>query len=184
MEVNVKRCKFHPLIGKIPWKRSRPPTPGFLPGKSYAQRSLGGYGPWSHKSVRQDWAHTTIHCILKSPSVSKLLAFISLRLDYKIMINIFMSGLQFSDGSKYCPKKEITGGQNSRKAIWQELLKTKLLCKVIIFEDLCPVIINKCAPSKGSLFNWKVLGKFISVCSFPFSHSKYWKSVWIAKNEP
>ena len=124
------------------------------------------------------------HYILKSPAVSKLLAFISLRSDYKIMINIFMSGLQFSVESKYCPKKEITGGQNSRKAIWQELLKTKLLCKVIIFEDLCPVIINKCAPSKGSLFNWKVLGKFISVCSFPFSHSKYWKSVWIAKNEP
>ena len=60
---------------------------------------------------------TTIHYILKSPAASKLLAFISLRSDYKIMINIFMSGLQFSVGSKYCPKKEITGGQNSRKAI-------------------------------------------------------------------
>ena len=144
----------------------------------------GGLSFMGSQKCQTGLSPTTIHYILKSPAASKLLAFISLRSDYKIMINIFMSGLQFSVESKYCPKKEITGGQNSRKAIWQELLKTKLLCKVIIFEDLCSVIINKCAPSKGSLFNWKVLGKFISVCSFPFSHSKYWKSVWIAKNEP
>ena len=89
MEVNVKRCKFHPSVGKIPWKRSWQPTPGYLPGKSYAQRSLAGYGPWGHKRVRQDWAYATILCILKSPAVSMLLAFISLRSDYKIMINIF-----------------------------------------------------------------------------------------------
>ena len=32
-----------------PWKRKWQPTPARLPGKSHGQRSLVGYGPWSHK---------------------------------------------------------------------------------------------------------------------------------------
>jgi len=39
-----RRCRFDPWVGKIPWRRAWPPsTPVFLPGKSYAQRSLVGY---------------------------------------------------------------------------------------------------------------------------------------------
>ena len=30
-------------------RRKRQPTPIFLPGKPYGQRSLTGYGPWDHK---------------------------------------------------------------------------------------------------------------------------------------
>jgi len=36
------------------WRRKWQPTPIFLPGKSHGQRSLVGYGPWSHKRVRHD----------------------------------------------------------------------------------------------------------------------------------
>ena len=36
-------------IGKIPWRREWKPTPVFLPGESYGQRSLEGYRPWGHK---------------------------------------------------------------------------------------------------------------------------------------
>ena len=32
-------------VGKIPWKRARPPTPVFLPGESHGQKSLVGYSP-------------------------------------------------------------------------------------------------------------------------------------------
>ena len=35
-----------------PWRRAWKPTPVFLPGKSYGQRSLEGYSPWGHKKVR------------------------------------------------------------------------------------------------------------------------------------
>ena len=35
---------------KIPWRRKWQPIQIFLPGKSYAQRSLVGYGPWVTKS--------------------------------------------------------------------------------------------------------------------------------------
>ena len=49
------RCQYrkrglNPWVRKIPWKRQRPPTPVFLPGKSHGQRSALGY------RVRHDWA--------------------------------------------------------------------------------------------------------------------------------
>ena len=45
------QCKFHPCIGKIPWRRKWQPTPVILPGESHRQRSLAGYGPWGHKEL-------------------------------------------------------------------------------------------------------------------------------------
>ena len=39
---------------KIPWRREWLPTSVFLPGKSHGQRSLGGYHPCGHKTVRHD----------------------------------------------------------------------------------------------------------------------------------
>ena len=38
-----------PWVRKIPWKNKWQPTSIFLPGKSYGQRSLVGYGPWGSK---------------------------------------------------------------------------------------------------------------------------------------
>ena len=59
-----RRCKrpgFNPWVGKIPWKRKWQPTPVFLPGESYGQRSLVGYNPWGHKSWTQlKWLSTYI----------------------------------------------------------------------------------------------------------------------------
>ena len=40
-----KRCGFNPWVGKMPWRRTWQPTPGFLPGKSHGQRSLVNYHP-------------------------------------------------------------------------------------------------------------------------------------------
>ena len=40
---------------KIPWRRKWQPTPVFLPGKLYGQRSLEGYSPWCHR-VRHNLA--------------------------------------------------------------------------------------------------------------------------------
>ena len=39
------RWGFDPWVRTIPWKRTWQPTPVFLPGKSYGQKSLAGYGP-------------------------------------------------------------------------------------------------------------------------------------------
>ena len=38
-----------PGSGRSPWRRKRQPTPIFLPGKFYGQRSLTGYSPWGRK---------------------------------------------------------------------------------------------------------------------------------------
>ena len=40
-----KRHSFNPWVGKIHWRRAWLPTPVFLPGDSYGQRSLGRYNP-------------------------------------------------------------------------------------------------------------------------------------------
>ena len=36
-----RRPRFHPWVGKIPWRREWQPTPVFLPGEFHGQRSLG-----------------------------------------------------------------------------------------------------------------------------------------------
>ena len=47
----TRRCSFDPWVRKIPWRRKWQPTPVFLPGKSYGQRSLEGYSPWGRKEL-------------------------------------------------------------------------------------------------------------------------------------
>ena len=53
---------FHAWVGKIPWEKKWQPTPVFLPGKSYGQRSLMGYNPWGHKEL--DMSERLTHTLL------------------------------------------------------------------------------------------------------------------------
>jgi len=46
--------RFDPRVRKILWRRKWQLAPVFLPGKFHAQRSLAGYSPWGHKTVRFD----------------------------------------------------------------------------------------------------------------------------------
>ena len=41
-------------VGSIPGSGGSPGETGFLPGKSYGQRSQTGYSPWGCKRVGQD----------------------------------------------------------------------------------------------------------------------------------
>ena len=59
-----KRPGFDTWVGKIPWRRAWQPTPVFLPGESYGQRSLAGYSPWGcRESDTTEWhsMHTHTH---------------------------------------------------------------------------------------------------------------------------
>ena len=47
--VDVKRFRFDPWVGKIPYRRAWQPALVFLPGESHGQRSLAGSGPCSCK---------------------------------------------------------------------------------------------------------------------------------------
>ena len=40
-----------PWVAKIPWRRKWPPTPVFLPGKSYGQRNMEGCSPWGRREL-------------------------------------------------------------------------------------------------------------------------------------
>ena len=42
------RPGFDSRVGKIPWRRKWQPTPVFLPGEFYGQRSVASYSPWGH----------------------------------------------------------------------------------------------------------------------------------------
>ena len=48
--------RFDRWVGKVPWGMKWPPTPVFLPGKSYGQKSLVGYSPWGRQRVEHDLA--------------------------------------------------------------------------------------------------------------------------------
>ena len=44
-----ERCRFHPWVRKIPWRKAWQPTPVFFPGESHGQRTLMCYSPSGHK---------------------------------------------------------------------------------------------------------------------------------------
>ena len=46
-----RRSRLDPWVRKIPRRRKWQPTPVFLPGKFYGQRSLVGYSPWGRKDL-------------------------------------------------------------------------------------------------------------------------------------
>ena len=47
--LQCRRPGLDPWAGKIPWRRTWPPTPVFLPGECYGQRSLVGCSPRGHR---------------------------------------------------------------------------------------------------------------------------------------
>ena len=47
----LKRHRFDPWVGKIPWRRGRQLMPVFLPGESHGQKSLAGYSPWGREEL-------------------------------------------------------------------------------------------------------------------------------------
>ena len=57
-----KRCRFHPWVRKIPWRRAWQRMSVFLPGESHGQRSLVGFSPEDHKeSVKRLSLHAYMY---------------------------------------------------------------------------------------------------------------------------
>ena len=58
------RPRFHPWVGKIPWRRKQQPALVFSPGKSHGWRSLAAYSPWGCKeSDTTERLHFHLHKI-------------------------------------------------------------------------------------------------------------------------
>ena len=69
--LQCRRPRFNPWLGKIPWRREWLPTPVFLPGEFYGQKSLVGYSPWSHKESDMAERLTQTHGQTDNSLVSK-----------------------------------------------------------------------------------------------------------------
>ena len=58
-----RRHRFHPWVGKIPWRRAWQPSLVFLPGESSWTEEIGGLQSVGSQRVRYNWrgrAHTEI----------------------------------------------------------------------------------------------------------------------------
>ena len=51
IRLQCRRCKFGPLVGKIPWRKEMATQSSILAWKNP--------NPWSHKRVRHDWVTKT-----------------------------------------------------------------------------------------------------------------------------
>ena len=49
--LQCRRSGFNPWVRKVPWRREWLPTPVFLSGEFYGQRSLAGYNPQGHREA-------------------------------------------------------------------------------------------------------------------------------------
>ena len=77
-----RRCRFNPWVGKISWSRKWQPTPVFLPGESYGQKSLVGYRLGSQR-VRRNWSDLPCtHLSRGEPWVLYHIDFRSTRMDF------------------------------------------------------------------------------------------------------
>ena len=49
--MRLELCRFHPWVGKIPWRWKWQPTSVLLPGEFHGQRSLASYSSWGCKEL-------------------------------------------------------------------------------------------------------------------------------------
>ena len=65
-----RRLRFHPWVGKIPWRRKWPPTPVLLPGEPHGHCGLQSIGSQSPVWLG-DWVYTNASSELNSNSTSQ-----------------------------------------------------------------------------------------------------------------
>ena len=64
----MRETQVQPLGLEEPWRSEWLPTPVFLPGESYGQRSLVGYSPWGCKELDTNERLTHTQCVYLNPS--------------------------------------------------------------------------------------------------------------------
>ena len=88
----LKRLRFNPWVGKIPWRRAWQPTPAFLPGESHGQRSLAGYSPRGH--TKSDLTEAAEHTLTQGSSIFSFLRSLHTVLPLAVSIYILTSVLR------------------------------------------------------------------------------------------
>ena len=93
-----KRCRFDPLVRKIPRKRAWQPTLVFLSGESQARRSLAGYSPQGHRELdtteatQQQRLHDTLrNSIWVSRSLHSTCTEVTQAVEYHKLDSLFLN---------------------------------------------------------------------------------------------
>ena len=96
--LQCRRLMFDPWVGKTPWKREWQPTPVFLPGESYGQRSLAGYSPWNwilaantHTPITHFQTSIHIHLPVEGKSNPRLTSSLPWALEHLTLLSLFLS---------------------------------------------------------------------------------------------
>ena len=71
-------------VRKIPWRRKWRPTPAFLPGKSWGERSLVGFSPCGHRVRHALGTKHVLLCTLSQHQMFALLWLVGLERDREI----------------------------------------------------------------------------------------------------
>ena len=106
------RCRFHPWVRKIPWRRKWQPTPGFLSGEFHGQRSLVGYSPWRHRD-RHHWVTNTFTHF--SPFIETWTHSLIIRSAY-----LCLDFLRFKSFVSQCRKNLVRHKEIGKKRIYLE----------------------------------------------------------------
>ena len=104
-----KRCHFSPWVGKIPWGRVREPASVFLPGDSYAQRSLAGYCPHGVESDTTERLSTR-HVVYRA-TAKRYIGLQTCVSNSSVSISVFLRHFKLTE--EMCFSKFLNGTQSS-----------------------------------------------------------------------
>ena len=100
-----ERNRFYPRVGKIPWRRAWLPTPVFLPGQSYGQKSLAATVHRVTKS-RTQLKQLSMHSCLLMGKKSRMFVNSTMRVMHLYCFNNLqgIKGLIAVKNEPTCPK--------------------------------------------------------------------------------
>ena len=198
--LQCKRPKFNNWVRKIPWRKAQQPTPVFLPGESYGQRSLAGY---SHGFTESYMTEATafkhmefMHLYLElmggeETGTSSLVPTFPLvrctgprrrtntgplccRLTWESpweIFHLFISGFQIII---YWPVKISICHQKADDLLRGERYIHPKLCYCCSIAKSCPTLVTPCDPSVHGIPQARIL----EWVAFSFSRGSSWPRDW------
>ena len=107
----LRRSSFDPWVRKIPWRSAWQPTPIFLPGECWGQKSLVGYGPQGHKELNMTEA---TRCILTRYTICSFDMY-----RHREMITVVIWDIDFFQESLFSSKQGLP--VSCKKRTWHKL---------------------------------------------------------------
>ena len=129
-----KRYGFDPWVRKIPWRRARQPTPGFLPGQSHGQRSLSGYSAYGRKESRLNLLSTHTRAFARDWPTTKGICHLPLRRVTPVLLQLLtLAPPEGDQGGVRHSEPQGTWWDRSLDRCFQELISWSQSLHLFIF---------------------------------------------------